>query len=89
MYSVPCRHIPFMQHRINVDAMSRRLYNVALTAMQRHDVAPTLMRRCIKAFYTAFFIFYFIVSGEISVYLMKIKVVSITSELISYHFTSD
>ena len=30
---------------------------------------------------------YFIVSGEISVYLMKIKVVSITSELISYHFT--
>ena len=32
---------------------------------------------------------YFIVSGEISVYLMKIKVVSITSELISYHFTSD
>ena len=31
--------------------------------------------------------FYFIVSGEISVYLMKIKVVSITSELISYHFT--
>ena len=33
------------------------------------------------------FVFYFIVSGEISVYLMKIKVVSITSELISYHFT--
>ena len=31
--------------------------------------------------------FYFIVSGEISVYLMKIKVISITSELISYHFT--
>ena len=31
--------------------------------------------------------FYFIVSGEISVCLMKIKVVSITSELISYHFT--
>ena len=30
---------------------------------------------------------YFIVSGEISVYLMKIKVVSITCELISYHFT--
>ena len=30
---------------------------------------------------------YFIVSGEISVYLVKIKVVSITSELISYHFT--
>ena len=30
---------------------------------------------------------YFIVSGEISVYLMKVKVVSITSELISYHFT--
>ena len=30
---------------------------------------------------------YFIVSGEISVYLMKIKVVSITSELISYYFT--
>ena len=33
--------------------------------------------------------FYFIVSGEISVYLVKIKAVSITSELISYHFTSD
>ena len=33
--------------------------------------------------------FYFIVSGEISVYLVKIKVVSITSELISYHFTGD
>ena len=33
--------------------------------------------------------FYFIVSGEISVYLVKIKVVSITSELILYHFTSD
>ena len=32
---------------------------------------------------------YFIVSGEISVYLVKIKGVSITSELISYHFTSD
>ena len=32
-------------------------------------------------------IFYFIVSSEISVYLVKIKVVSITSELISYHFT--
>ena len=32
-------------------------------------------------------VIYFIVSGEISVYLMKIKVVSITSELISYHFT--
>ena len=32
-------------------------------------------------------IFYFIFSGEISVYLMKIKVVSITSDLISYHFT--
>ena len=31
--------------------------------------------------------FYFIVSGEISVYLMKIKLVSITSEMISYHFT--
>ena len=31
--------------------------------------------------------YYFIVSGEISVYLMKIKVVSITSELISYYFT--
>ena len=31
--------------------------------------------------------FYFIVSGEICVYLMKIKLVSITSELISYHFT--
>ena len=33
--------------------------------------------------------FYFIVSGEISVYLVKIKLVSITSEMISYHFTSD
>ena len=32
---------------------------------------------------------YFIVSGEISVHLVKIKVVLITSELISYHFTSD
>ena len=32
---------------------------------------------------------YFIVSGEISVYLVKIKVVSITSEVISYLFTSD
>ena len=32
-------------------------------------------------------VFYFIVSAEISLYLMKIKVVSITSELISYHFT--
>ena len=32
-------------------------------------------------------LFYFIVSGEISVYLVKIKVVSITSEMISYHFT--
>ena len=31
--------------------------------------------------------FYFIVSGEINVYLVKIKVVSITSEMISYHFT--
>ena len=33
--------------------------------------------------------FYFIVSGEVSVYLVKIKEVSITSEMISYHFTSD
>ena len=32
-------------------------------------------------------IFYFIVSGEINAYLVKIKVVSITSEMISYHFT--
>ena len=32
-------------------------------------------------------VFYFIVSGEINVYLVKIKVVSITSEMISYHFT--
>ena len=31
--------------------------------------------------------FYFIVSGEINVYLVKIKVVSITSEMITYHFT--
>ena len=31
----------------------------------------------------------FIVSGEISVYLVKIKVVSITSEMISYYFTCD
>ena len=31
--------------------------------------------------------FYFIVSGEINVYLVKIKVVSITCEMISYHFT--
>ena len=31
--------------------------------------------------------FYFIVSGEINVYPVKIKVVSITSEMISYHFT--
>ena len=31
--------------------------------------------------------FYFIVSGEINVYLVKIKVVSITNEMISYHFT--
>ena len=34
-------------------------------------------------------LFYFIFSGETSVCLVKIKVVSITSELISYHFTSD
>ena len=33
--------------------------------------------------------FFFIVSGEISVYLVKIKEVSISSEMISYHFTSD
>ena len=33
--------------------------------------------------------FCFIVSGEMSVYLVKIKVVSITSEMISYHFTID
>ena len=32
---------------------------------------------------------YFIVSGEISAYLVKIKLVSVTSELISYHFTGD
>ena len=32
---------------------------------------------------------YSIVSSEISVYLKKIKVVSITSELILYYFTSD
>ena len=32
-------------------------------------------------------ILYFIVSGEINVYLVKIKVVSIASEMISYHFT--
>ena len=31
--------------------------------------------------------FYFIVSGEINVYLVEIKVVSITGEMISYHFT--
>ena len=32
---------------------------------------------------------YCIVSGEISVYLMKIKVVSIAGNIISYHFTND
>ena len=32
---------------------------------------------------------YLIVSGEIMVYLAKIKVILITCELISYHFTSD
>ena len=32
---------------------------------------------------------YFIVSSEISVYLVKIKVISFTSELISYHYTTD
>ena len=47
--------------------------------MQRHDVALTLMRRCINAIY-------FIVCDEISVYLVKIKVVSVTSELISAGF---
>ena len=51
-------------------------------SMQRHDVASTLIRRCINAIY-------FIVNGEVSVHLVKIKVVSVTSELISYHFTSD
>ena len=33
--------------------------------------------------------FYFIVSSEISVYLVKMKVVSVTSEMVSYHFTCD
>ena len=42
--------------------------------MQRYDVSAT---------------FYFIVSGEINEHLMNIKVVSITSEMIYYHFTSD
>ena len=32
-------------------------------------------------------LFYFIVSGEINVYLVKIKLVSVTSEMKSYHFT--
>ena len=41
----------------------------------------------IKVYYMCNMYIYFIVSGEISVYLMKIKVVSTTSELISYHFT--
>ena len=52
--------------------------------------AVVVMRvHCISYFSMKMYVvgIYFIVSCEISVYLMKIKVVSITSELISYHFT--
>ena len=42
--------------------------------------------RCLPPFW-CHIVFYFIVSGEINVYLVKIKVVSITSEMILYHFT--
>ena len=53
----------------------------------------TILAHCcfltVDRFRVVVLVFYFIVSGEISVYLMKIKVVSITSEMISYHFTCD
>ena len=56
--------------------VSGRLFNVIVTfpVVNSYELRP---------------IFYFIVSDEASVYLMKIKVASITSETISYHFISD
>ena len=54
----PSVHMTFIQRRINVDATSWipactwRLYNVVLTSMQRHDVASTLIRRCINVMCT-------------------------------------
>ena len=54
-----------------------------MTLIQRRLNVDATSWRCIDVEAT----FYFIVSGEINVYLVKIKVVSITSEMISYHFT--
>ena len=57
------KRTPVMIFAILWTISSQRLYNVALTSMQRHDVASILMRRCIKAgtnryYYTTFFISY-------------------------------
>ena len=38
----------FLQRRINVNESSCRLYNVALTPLQRHDVASTFMQPCLN-----------------------------------------
>ena len=35
----------------NYPAGTRRLYNIALMSMQRHDFASTFMRRCINVMY--------------------------------------
>ena len=39
----------FIQLRINVDTTSWRLYNVALTPVQRHDVNATSQKRHVPA----------------------------------------
>ena len=66
---------------------------IAITYKQRQTVMEELPWNISRNNYftgnITYNYFYFIVSGEISVYLVKIKVISITSELISYHFTCD
>ena len=63
-----------------------RLFKISEVEITRNDCIIKGQKTEDASDYT---IIYFIVSGEISLYLVKIKEVSITSEMISYHFTSD
>ena len=64
---------------VGLPTIYRRIYRRKFLTLSNQT--SRYIRKCIRM------AFFFIVSSEISVYLMKIKVVSITSELISYHFT--
>ena len=76
----------FPVHRLHlIESYTLIAYRI-ITQMVR-SLSVALNAKCIQYRRSEVRAFYFVVSDEISVYLMKIKVVSITSEMISYHFT--